>query len=361
MLKIDDTHQYENYLGVQLRRIFKSSPKPLVGLDLSTASLNWVELAQDGQAGLVLERCVMEPLQPGWMLAGDVAQFDEVAAALRRLVKASGSHIRQVALAMPDSAVVVSKIELASDLGEAELRRQVATEVERLSGKPLADMRVDYSVQTPANRSRQGTEVDVWIAAAAQDKVQDRLGLAEAAGLEAVILDVEAEASMLAARRLTRARHTASADPLMALIQVDTQGCSLHVTHQGELVHAVRKPAQSSLGRHCEEASPEAYAHAFAQPFVQTLADSLASDIDGFLAASAHRKMDTVLLAGGSPWLPVLQKAIKQRTFSDCLLVDAFSGMRVSEAIQNAPFYPAARASMLTACGLALRRFHGAC
>jgi Tfp pilus assembly PilM family ATPase len=59
--------------------------------------------------------------------------------------------------------------------------------------------------------------------------------------------------------------------------------------------------------------------------------------------------------------LPVLQKAIKQRTFSDCLLVDAFSGMRVSEAIQNAPFYPAARANMLTACGLALRRFHGAC
>jgi type IV pilus assembly protein PilM len=357
MLNIDDTHQYKNYFGVHLRRIFKSSSKPLVGLDLSAASLNWVELAQDGQAGLVLERCVMEPLQPGWMLAGDVAQFDEVAAALRRLVKASGSHTRQVALAMPDSAVVVSKIELASDLGEAELRRQVATEVERLSGKPLADMRVDYSVQTPANRSRQGTEVDVWIAAAAQDKVQDRLGLAEAAGLEAVV----AEASMLAARRLIRARHTASADPLMALIQVDAQGCSLHVTHQGEVVHAVRKPVQSSLGHHCEEAPPEAYGHAVAQPFVQTLADSLASDIDRFLASSAHRKMDTVLLAGGSPWLPILQKAIKQRTFSDCLLVDAFSGMRVSEAIQNAPFYPAARASMLTACGLALRRFHGAC
>lgn len=306
----------------------------------------------------------MEPLQPGWMQAGDIVQFDEVAAALRRLVKASGSSTRQVALAMPDSAVLVSKIELPADLGETELRRQVAAEVERLSGKPMADMRVDYSVQAPAHGACQDTEVSVWIAAAAQDKVQDRLGLAEAAGLEAVVLDVEAEASMLAARRLTRTRHTVSADPLktlMTLIQVDTESCSLHVTHQGEVVHTARKPVQSSAGHHCQEALPEAYANVLAQPFVQTLADSLASDIDGFLATTGHRKMDAVLLAGGSPWLPVLQKAIKQRTFSDCLLVDAFNGMRVSEAIQNAPFYPAARASMLTACGLALRRFHGTC
>jgi type IV pilus assembly protein PilM len=360
-MNCDDTSQYENYFGIQLRRIFKSSPKPLIGLDLSTASLKWVELAQDDKAGLVLERCVMEPLQPGWMQAGDVVQFDDVTAALRRLVKASGSSTRQVALAMPDSAVLVSKIELPSDLGETELRRQVAAEVERLSGKPLADMRVDYSVQGPAHGVQQGTAVDVWIAAAAQDKVQDRLGLAEAAGLEAVVLDVEAEASMLAARRLPRARHTASTDPLMTLIQVNTESCSLHVTHQGEVVHAVRKPVQSSAGHHCQEASPEDCAQAFAPPFVQTLADSLASDIDGFLATSAHRKMDTVLVAGGSPWLPVLQKAIKQRTFADCLLVDAFSGMSVSEAIRNAPFYPAARISMLTACGLALRRFHGTC
>jgi type IV pilus assembly protein PilM len=344
-----------------LRRIFKSNPKPLIGLDLSTASLKWVELAQDDQAGLVLERCVMAPLQPGWMQAGDVVQFDEVAAALRRLVEVSGSHTRQVALAMPDSAVLVSKIELPADLGETELRRQVAAEVERLSGKPLADMRVDYNVKTPAHGARQGTAVDVWIAAAAQDKVQDRLGLAEAAGLEAVVLDVAAEASMLAARRLPRALHTASTDPLMTLIQVDTDNCSMHVTHQGEVVHTVHKPVQSISGHHCQEALPEACAQALAQPFVQTLADSLASDIDRFLAASAHQKMDTVLLAGGSPWLPVLHKAIKQRTFSDCLLVDTFSGMRVSEAIRNAPFYPAASASMLTACGLALRRFHGTC
>ena len=337
-----------------MRRIFKASPTPLIGLDVGNTSLKWVELAQDDKAGLVLERCVMEPLLAGWMVAGHIVQFDEVVTALRRLIKVSGSRTKQVALAMPDSAVIVSKIRLPPDLGEAELLRQVATEVERLSGKPLADMCVDYKVQDPVHDSKMGAEVDVWIAAAAKEKVQDRLGLAEAAGLEAVILDVEVEASMLAARRLIRPQHSASVNPVMALIQVDAAGYSLHVSFQGEVVHTARKPVESAcLAEHG--------AQAILQTFIHTLADSLASDLDAFLSASTHRRMDTLLLAGGSSWLPVLQKVLKQRTFSDCLLVDTFSGMRVHEAVSNTPFHAAERSSMLTACGLALRRFHGSC
>jgi type IV pilus assembly protein PilM len=349
-----------------LRRIFKAVSKPLIGLDVSASSLKWVELAQDDKAGLVLEHCVMEPLQVGWMAADHIAQFDEVVAALRRLVKASGSQTRQVALAMPDSAVSVSKIRLPADLGEAELLRQVEAEVERLSGRPWADMHVDYSVQGRPQAPSQGAEVEVWIAAAANEKVQDRLGLAEAAGLEAVILDVAAEAAMLAARRLIPARQSAPTHPVMALIQVDTEGWSLHVTYQGAVVHATRQPLHNADRHQCQEALQVAYAPAvitlspLLTSFILRLADHLASALDGFLSTAPHRKIDTILLAGGSPWLAVLQQALKQRTFSDCLLVDAFSGMRVNLVSQNAACHAGGRSSMLTACGLALRRFHGA-
>ncbi|MEY3871081.1 MAG: hypothetical protein RLZZ296_76 [Pseudomonadota bacterium] len=344
-----------------MRRIFKSNLKPLIGLDVGTSSLKWIELAQDDKAGFVLERCVMEPLPAGWLLAGDIAQFDEVVGALRRLVQASGSRTRQVAMAMPDSAVSVSKIRLPCDLGETELQRQVAAEVERMSGKSWADMSVDYKVRDRVDKPRLGAEVEVWIAAAVKEKVQDRLGLAEAAGLEAVILDVEAEASMLAARRLIMAKPSAAADPVMALIQVGTGGYSLHVTYQGDIVHRVFKQLNSTEEHQCQEALPGVYARAVVQPFVQLLADSLASELDGFSSASAHRKIDTILLAGGRSWLPVLQKALKQRTFSDCLLADAFRGMHVHESIPTDALDPTGRSSMLTACGLALRRFHGSC
>jgi Tfp pilus assembly PilM family ATPase len=36
---------------------------------------------------LVLERCAIEPLERGWITDGNIEKFDEVAEALRRVVK----------------------------------------------------------------------------------------------------------------------------------------------------------------------------------------------------------------------------------------------------------------------------------
>ncbi len=319
----------------------------------------------------------MEPLETGWIVAGQIAQFDEVAAALRRLVKASGSNARDVALAMPDSVVITTRILLPSDLGEAELITHVEAEVERLSDRPLAELSVDYAVKGRAQSPMQNDEIEVVITAASHEKVQDRLGLAESAGLRPVIVDVETPAAMLATRRLISPRLEVLADPV-ALIQVGAEGASLHVSHQGEIVYTAHQPlggarlteliAQAygladldAEGQKCRESLPDDYSHAVLQPFIKTLADGLVSDLDSFISGSSSRKIETVFLAGGSSVLPGLQDAIKRRTFSDCVLVDPFSGMLVGEAADKNAFQYSARASMLTACGLALRRFHGSC
>jgi type IV pilus assembly protein PilM len=349
---IDDTYRREKHFGTQLRKIFKSRPRPLIGLDVCTTSLNWVELALDNNSGLVLERCVTEPLQAGWMIAGHIEQFDEMSAALRRLVKASASNTCDVALAMPDSAVVTATIRLPSDLGATALLRQVEAEVERLSGRSVAVMSFDYSVQRRTQAPGQSAEVEVSIAAASQEKVQDWLGLAESPGLKPVVMDVRAEASMLAARRLISAPPVTLGHPVVALFQVGSEGASLHVTHQDEIVHASRKPVDDALHRDDKNALPA---------MIKTLADGLASDLDALLSASTFRKIDTVLLAADSPLLHGLQEAIKRRTFSDCVVVDPFSGMSLGQALVGGVFQHEGRAGMLTACGLALRRFHGAC
>jgi len=370
-----DNYQYEKYISTQSMRILKSKLNPLIGLDIGSSILKWVELAQDDQFGLVLERCVVEPLQPGWIVAGHIEQFDEVAAALQRLVKACGSSVREVALAMPDSAVITTKMILSSDLGEAERLTHVENEVMRLSGRQFADMSVDYAVKGRAQASRQSDEVEVVVTAATKESVQDRLGLAESAGLTPVVVDVETPAAVLATRRLIIDRLMALTDPV-ALIQVGREGASLHVTHQGEIVHAAHQPLggarlteliaqaygldQPDAEEQKHRASlPGDYSQVVLQPFIKTLVDGLVSELDAFISGSTYRKIDTVFLSGGSSVLPGLQEAIKRRTFSECVLADPFSGMRVSEAVDRSALQYSASAGMLTACGLALRRFHG--
>jgi type IV pilus assembly protein PilM len=70
---------------------------------------------------LVLERCAIEPLERGWITDGNVEKFDEVAEAMRRVIKKSGTRTRNVAMALPPSAVITKKIILPGGMSEQEL------------------------------------------------------------------------------------------------------------------------------------------------------------------------------------------------------------------------------------------------
>lgn len=81
--------------------LFNRQSAPLLGIDISSSSVKLVELGRDKAGSLVLERCAIEPLERGWITDGNIEKFDEVADALRRLVKKSGTRTKNVALALP--------------------------------------------------------------------------------------------------------------------------------------------------------------------------------------------------------------------------------------------------------------------
>eukprot|EP01041_Mallomonas_annulata_P021049 gene21049-40996_t len=108
--------------------LFSRQSAPLLGIDISSSSVKLVELGRDKAGGLVLERCAIEPLERGWITDGNIEKFDEVADALRRLVKKSGTRTKNVALALPPSAVITKKITLPGGMTEQELEVQVESE-----------------------------------------------------------------------------------------------------------------------------------------------------------------------------------------------------------------------------------------
>ena len=91
---------------ISVGSLFRRQPSPLIGLDISASAVKLVELNQDGQGEWVLERCATEPLDADWIVDGNIEKFDEVADALRRLLKKSGTRAKNTALALPYSAVI---------------------------------------------------------------------------------------------------------------------------------------------------------------------------------------------------------------------------------------------------------------
>jgi type IV pilus assembly protein PilM len=75
------------------------------------------------------------------------------------------------------------------------------------------------------------------IAASRKDRVQDRQGLAEAAGLVPVVLDIESHASRLAIGRIIASLPDKGKDALVALFELGADTTSLKVLRDEELLY----------------------------------------------------------------------------------------------------------------------------
>ena len=163
---------------ISLGSLFNRQPASLLGLDISSSSVKLVELGRDKAGNLVLERCAIEPLERGWINDGNVEKFEEVAEAVRRLVKKSGTKTKNVAMALPPSAVITKKIVLPGGMSEQELEIQVESEANQYIPFSLDEVSLDFCVVGPSPTS--AGDVEVLIAASRREKVQDRQGLAVA-------------------------------------------------------------------------------------------------------------------------------------------------------------------------------------
>ncbi|MET0209528.1 MAG: pilus assembly protein PilM, partial [Burkholderiaceae bacterium] len=208
---------------------------PLVGLDISSSSVKLVELGQAGSGGYVVERFATESFEKGWITDGQIEKFDEVADAVRRVVSKSGTRTKRVAMAMPQSAVITKKIMLPAGLREEELELQVESEANQYIPFSLDEVSLDFCVIGPSPAS--AGDVEVLIAASRKDRVQDRQGLAEAAGLKPVVLDIESHASRLAMTRIIGALPNEGRDALVALFEIGADTTSLKVLRDDEMLY----------------------------------------------------------------------------------------------------------------------------
>jgi type IV pilus assembly protein PilM len=344
---------------------------PMFGLDVSSSSVKLVELGRSGSGDLVLERLGSEPFEKGWIVDGQIEKFDDVAGAVRRVVDKSGTRTKNVVLAMPQSAVITKKIMLPAGLREEEMEIQVESEANQYIPFSLDEVSLDFCVIGPSATS--AGDMEVLIAASRKDRVQDRQGLAEAAGLKPVVMDVESYASRLAMGRVIGALPNEGRDALVALFEIGADTTSLKVLRDDDMLYdrdqafggaQLTQLISRQYGFSFEEAEqkkvggdlPEDYESSILAPFVDSLSQEIGRALQYFFTSTPHHKVHYVMLAGGTATLPGLKERVTELTGFASMVVNPFenmqlgSGIRESKVRRDAPAY-------LTACGLAMRRF----
>ncbi len=344
---------------------------PLVGLDISSSSVKLVELGQSATGEYVLERFATESFEKGWIADGQIEKFDEVADAVRRVITKSGTRTKRVAMAMPQSAVITKKIMLPAGLRDEEMELQVESEANQYIPFSLDEVSLDFCVVGPSPTS--AGDVEVLIAASRKDRVQDRQGLAEAAGLKPVVLDIESHASRLAMTRIISALPNEGRDALVALFEIGAETTSLKVLRDEELLYdrdqafggsQLTQMISRQYGFSFEEAEqkklasdlPEDYESSLLVPFVDSLAQEIGRALQYFFTSTPHHKVHYVMLGGGTATLPGLKERVTELSGFASMVVNPFDGMRLGSAVRESKLRREAPA-YLTACGLAMRRF----
>lgn len=351
--------------------LFNSKAHPLLGLDISSSAVKLVELTANGKEGYRVERYTIEVLPKDAVSDGNIANLDGVVDAVKRAWKRLGTSTRNVAMALPGSAVITKKILVPAGLRDDQMEIQVESEANQYIPFAIEEVNLDFQVIGPAPSAPD--ELEVLIAASKKERVEDRVAVADAAGLRAVVIDVEPLATLAAFGLIERQLPDGGRNQTVALVDAGSNVMGLTVLRNGQQVYA-REQAfgggqlTQDIARHYgmtyEEAEaakragnlPEGYENELLAPFMESLALEVSRALQFFFTSTQYNQVDHIVLAGGCAVIPGIDEVVATRTQVSTLVANPFANMVLSDRVR-AKSLLADASSLMVACGLALRRF----
>ena len=345
------------------------STAPLIGVDISTSAVKMVELSNSGKGSYRLEGYSMATIPKDAIVDGNITGLEQVSDAVKLAWKLLGSREKRAALALPSAAVITKKVMFSNELREADMEVQVEAEANQYIPFPLEEVNIDFQVIGPAPNSPD--EVEVLIAAARKEKIEDRIAAAEDAGLKVSVMDVDTYATEAAYALIATQLPNSGKDQTVMIVDMGAAMMHINVLHDNKSVY-VREQAfggsqltqeiQRRFGLSAEEAEiakrkgglPESYETEVLQPFMHSLSTEVARALQFFTSSTSYNRVDHIVLAGGCAAIPAIDVMVQDRTQVNTIVGNPFHSMSVGSRVKQQQVAIDAP-SLMVACGLALR------
>jgi type IV pilus assembly protein PilM len=351
--------------------VFTVKSPALIGVDISSTSIKLVELSDMGKGVRRLERYVVEALPKDVVTDGNIVNLDQVSDGLKRAWKRLATRNRNVALALPAAMVITKKIIVPSGQKEEDLELTVEAEANQYIPFALDEVNLDFQILGPAPNNPD--EVEILIAASRKEKVEDRVAIAEAAGLKPRVMDVESYATQEAFRLIAPSLPANGRDQNIALVDIGAHVTHFYVLRNDHFLFSrdqafggnqLTYDIQRAFNLSPEEAEsakknqglPENYDADVLQPFMETLALEVTRALQFFFTSTSYSQVDQIVLAGGGALLPGLDELVAKRAGVATVVANPFGTMAVADSIRPRQLAQEAP-SLLIACGLAMRSF----
>jgi type IV pilus assembly protein PilM len=345
----------------------------LIGLDIGDSSVKLVQLKELPKGrGWEAVRLGWEPLTSEAIVDGAIMDSQLVSETVRRLFERSRlKKSLPVATALSGHSVIVKRISLPV-MSEAELAESIRWEAEQYVPFDIEDVNLDYKILEGSSLSGDGN-MDVLLAAAKKEKINDYVSVINQAGLSAATVDIAA----FAMQNAFEANYDFEPDQVIALVDIGAAVSSITVIYGGTSVYwrdiniggnqftdAIQKELnlsgeQAELLKRGEEIDGVPYEQAL--PILSAVSEDIGTEIqktlDFFKQISAtDRLLDRLYLCGGTSQVAGLRESLGQRLDAEVELLNPFRKVMPSGRDATPEMVNEMMPTASVAVGLALRK-----
>ena len=362
---------------------FKSVPKTILGIDISSSAIKIIEMESNHEGHKVISYGV-SPLPPGAVIDREIIDLEATAKVLQITHQNSNASSVKAAVAVSGSSVISNFIDVPRALSEKQLEARVELEAETIIPFPLDQVNLDFAVvgQNPLSKD----ELRVQVVACQRDSVDRRLEVIIQAGLDPTVVDVESFAFARAYKQLigtattnprqsdhmVKKRIGSDTQEVVALIDIGASVFTFVVISQEMVVYSLEQPfggkqLTEDIQRHYNLSWAEAgkakrkgglgsdYVETMLDPFKDLLIQHIKRSIQVFYSSTEIKKIDRLMLSGGVSKVVGLPDEISKAVDIPAEIVDLLKNITLSSQVSRSRLLSDTPAMML-AFGLALSK-----
>ncbi len=336
--------------------------KTSVGLDIGSGFVKVVEVDHSGDQPEV-RRVAMRPLLPDTIVEGEIMDYGVVSDTVRSLFSDLGLQGRDVITGVGGHDVIIKPIEM-DRMKEADARNVIRWEAEQHVPFDINSVELDFELLDPAG---EGLRMPVLLVAAKRELVDNKVGLLVEAGLNPVVIDVNA----FALHNAFEHNHPEAMAGIVALVNIGHEVTNVNILEDGVPLltrdipfgsRRIREDLQRERGLTAEQAEDVVQGREARDDmggFVEASADEVAVGIERAAAFLMTRQsgegLGRIYISGGGARIPGMAEALGRRMAVETQLVNPFERVPVHPDAAMAVNLDEVAPMFVLPLGLALR------
>jgi type IV pilus assembly protein PilM len=350
----------------------------LVGLDIGSHSIKLVEI-DNSKKGMILKNFGIVYLPKDTIVEGSIKEIERAASAIKNLFKNLNVKNKNVATSISGFSVIVKKISI-SKRNQAALDSSIQEEAEQYIPFDISDVNLDYEILKNENEvaveeensaGHESDLMDVMLVAAKKDIIEEYESLIQLAGLNPVVMDVDAFALQNAFESAT-----GETSGCYAIINIGAEELGINAIKNGVSMFTrdssyggaqITEAIASQLDISYEDAEmlklggrePDDRERVILEEIFTSMVSGWVQETSralDFLATTyPDEKIEKIYLCGGASKIPDFMKYLEMETGIPVEELNPFAGLQINEKIFDPKYLSDMAPQAGVAVGLALR------